>query len=171
MIALEYAKSLFELAHISEISEIDECLYVICKAFKENEDALKVLTYPNISKKNKKEFIKNIVNKCNDLLLRFFYVLIDNDKFELIYEINHEFHKLVTSKTDTVIIELTTAVELNDNQINNIKKILKKQYEGKEIEIKNIIDANVLGGFKAISDGKQIDLTLSSKLDSLKASL
>ena len=56
MIAEEYAKALFGLSANDKLKDIDDDLHIICQALDENPDAIKVLTYPNISINNKKEY-------------------------------------------------------------------------------------------------------------------
>ncbi|MGM9971837.1 MAG: ATP synthase F1 subunit delta [Anaeroplasmataceae bacterium] len=171
MIALEYAKSLFELASISTINQIDEELAIICQALEDNPDAMKIFTYPNISSKNKKEIVNKITVNCNELLIRFLYVLVDNDRFSNIQEIKDEFHKLVINQASVIEVVVTSAKELTEEQMKKIKSVLLDRFNGKEIKINNIVDANVIGGFKAVALGEQIDLTIKNKLDTLKASL
>ncbi len=171
MIALEYAKSLFELANQTSLKELDENLGTICIALDENPDAIKLFTYPNISKKNKKEILNNISFNSNDLLTRFLYVLIDNDRFDLIYEIKDEFHKLVSNDSKVLDVVITSAKLLNNEQLKQIEKLLSSRYEGKKININNIIDENIIGGIKTVVDGKQIDLTIRTKLNTLKSLL
>ena len=171
MIALEYAKSLFELASISNLQAIDAEFEVICKALEENPDAMKVFTYPNISAEKKKDFIKSITNDCDELLKRFLFVLVDNNRFELIYEIYEQYHRLVINQNNAVDVVVTSATALSNAQIEKLTKLLSNRFKGSKININNIVDANVIGGFKAVANGEQIDVTLKSKLESLKASL
>jgi len=171
MVGNEYAKALFELAEINALTQLDDELNVLCLALDQNPDAMKVLTYPNISLTKKKELIKNITVNCNELLVRFLYVVLDNNRFDEIKDIRNEFHKLVSNQSETVDVSVTSSTKLTDAQISKLSKTLSSRYEGRKININNIVDANLIGGVKVVANGECVDLSLSSKITSLKASL
>ncbi len=171
MIALEYAKALFELSQPEEAERVYNELGLLCDAFEENPDAIKVLKAPNISTKEKKKFISNISNDMCDVLKRFLLVLIDNDRYEYILKIKDKYHELLSNKIEIVDIDVISHEKLDNDQIKKITAALKKKYAGKEIVINNIVDNNLLGGYKIIANGKCIDLSIKGKFSNLKKQL
>ena len=171
MIAEEYAKALFGLSANDKLKDIDDDLHIICQALDENPDAIKVLTYPNISINNKKELINNITKNVDELLKRFLYVLVDNDRFGYLNEISEEFHKMVTYKSDIALVEVTSMKKLNEDQLEQLTNLLKKRLNVKNIKINNIVDEKIIGGIKCVHDGQIIDLSIKNKLETLKSSL
>ena len=58
MFAKEYAKALYELAlESNSVSEINDNFKILLDGINENEDYMKVLTYPKISNSKKKKSI------------------------------------------------------------------------------------------------------------------
>ncbi len=171
MVGNEYAKALFELADINALTQLDDELNVLCLALDQNPDAIKVLTYPNISLSKKKDLVKTITANCNELLTRFLYVILDNDRFDQIKDIRNEFHKLVSNQSETVDVSVTSSTKLTEAQISKLSKTLSSKYEGRKININNIVDENLIGGIKVIANGECVDLSLKTKLSTLKASL
>lgn len=171
MIADEYAKALFELTTSENAERIDEELKVLCDAFAENPDVLKVLDAPNITSNDKKKMIESLSNDMDELLKRFLLVLVDNQRFDYIAKISEAFHDMVADKKRIIEVEVISRMALNETQEKSLKKALSPKLGGNEIVIKNIVDEGVIGGLKCIADGQCIDLSIKGKLSSLKESL
>lgn len=171
MIALEYAKALFELINSENAERIDNELQILCDAFNENPDAIKVLSAPNIAQKEKKNIVSSISHDMDELLQRFLLVLIDNDRIDTIYEIKKEFKSLISKERKKVEVSVISKKKLTNIQSENIKKALSPRFGDCEIIINNIVDNSLIGGFKCISNGELIDLTIRGKLNGLKQTL
>lgn len=171
MIADEYSKALFELVDKKDLKDVYNELSIICEALDLNPDAKKVLTYPNISLKNKKDIIKEVTKDCNSILTNFFYVLLDNDEFKLIDEIKESFKSLATNLDNICDVLVTSSKKLNDEQISTITNLLKQKVGNKKININNIVDETLIGGLICKYNGEIIDLSIKTKLDILKSSL
>ena len=115
--------------------------------------------------------IINITKNVDELLKRFLYVLVDNDRFGYLNEISEEFHKMVTYKSDIALVEVTSMKKLNEDQLEQLTNLLKKRLNVKNIKINNIVDEKIIGGIKCVHDGQIIDLSIKNKLETLKSSL
>ena len=88
MLAKEYATAIFELASSNNVlNEIENEFNTLILAINENEDFMKVLTYPRISSKQKKECITNVCKGMNDTFIDFLYVLVDKLSYLNIMEV------------------------------------------------------------------------------------
>jgi ATP synthase F1, delta subunit len=169
MLAKEYATALFELASSNNmLDEIINQFDTLMLAINENEDFMKVLTYPRISSKQKKECIKNVCKSMNEIFVNFLYVLIDNNRVDKIKEIYEEFTNLVNEKNNILIVNVISASKLSSSQLNDLEIKLAEYFGKKHISINPLIDEKLIGGIKVIANGKSIDLSLNSKLQSLK---
>lgn len=169
MLAKEYATAIFELASSNNVlNEIKSEFNTLILAINENEDFMKVLTYPRISSKQKKECITNVCKGMNDTFIDFLYVLVDNNRIGIIKEIHEEFTNLINEKNNMLVVDVISASKLDDNQIKNLEVKLSEYYGGRHISIKPLIDEKLIGGIKVIANGKSIDLSLNSKLQALK---
>ena len=55
-----------------------------------------------------------------------------------------------------------------DIHVNNIKDTLKGKYPDKELEVKNIVNPNLIGGIQIVCNGESIDMSLKSSINRLK---
>lgn len=171
MVADEYAKALFELTDSGNAEQIDNELKLLCDAFKENEDAIKVLEAPNIALAKKKKFVETLSKDFNELTKRFLQVVTDNQRFDAIYDIAASFHDKVSNKKKIVEVEVRSKVALTESQINSLAKALSPKFDNNEIKIINIVDKKLIGGLKAVAEGKCIDLSIRGKLSAIKETL
>ncbi len=172
MIAFEYANALFELATKENKHEIVSDEYsLFLKLIKDNPDFLKILTFPNIVKDEKKETIKKTLVGFDDLLLNFFYVLIDNNRMDIVEEIGQEFAKMEREYNNVTKVDVYTAIKLTKEELKEVEVKLSNIITNTQILINNIEDPSLIGGMKAVYEGKEIDFSLNKKLNDLKKNL
>lgn len=169
MLAREYATAIFELASSNNVlTEVENEFNTLMLAIDENEDFMKVLTYPRISSKQKKECITNVCKGMNDTFVDFLYVLIDNNRIGNIKEIHEEFTNLINEKNNMLIVDVVSASKLDASQLKALEAKLSLYFGGKHISINPLIDETLIGGIKVIANGKSIDFSLNNKLQELK---
>lgn len=166
-VAFQYGEALFSLA--LEKNSIDEVL----RDFNELEssidkDIFKFLNHPKITKKSKKDTIKEVVS--NELLLHFVYVLIDNLRIDLITDVLKEYKKLYDNKNKVLKVKAFVNRKLTKEQekqlIENLEKKLKRN-----VELLSIVDETIVGGMRVEYEGMIHDETINNYLHSLKANL
>lgn len=168
MFAKEYAKALYELALSSNaIDEINENFKTLLDGILENEDYIKVLTYPRISNIKKKKSISDVCKSMNKTFIDFLYVLIDNNRIGNIKEIYDEYENIIEQNNNIIYADVTTASKLNKSQLGLLANNLSKYFSNKKVVINEVIDETLIGGVKVVADGKLIDLSLTNRLESL----
>ncbi len=172
MVSQEYSKAIYELACTNNIvDEINDNLNAFVSLLDENPDFVKVLTYPKISKEDKKKTLKDTLINFNDLFVTFLYVLIDNNRIDEIKDIKSDYQRRVNESNGIYDVLVYSATKLNDDQLNQTKQSLIKLLNAKSININNMVDESLIGGIKAFYNGKTFDLSVNNKLNSLKNSL
>ena len=172
MIAYEYAKAIFELASSNNKEElVNDNFNLFIKLINDNPDYFKILTYPRITIKEKKDSLKNTLLDFEDIFLNFLYVVLDNNKMNIIRDIAFEYEKLILIDNGAVSVDVFSANKLNKQELKSVENALIKTLNKKRIFINNIVDESLIGGIKAVYNGKAIDISLNSRLDSLKKSL
>ncbi|MGL4949100.1 MAG: ATP synthase F1 subunit delta [Anaeroplasmataceae bacterium] len=167
-----YAVALYELSlKEKSLEEVKLNLEVLSKALLEIEDGIKLFTYPSITKNNKKEILLKITSGFNKMFIDFLKVLIDNNSFELINSIDVEFNKLIDLNNDKLLVDVVSSSKLNVEARNEIIRVLEKKHAKKTIKINNIIEENLIGGFKIIINGECMDTSLHDRLNRLKSIL
>ncbi|WFD10606.1 F0F1 ATP synthase subunit delta [Tepidibacter hydrothermalis] len=172
LVASRYANALFEVG-ISEgtTASLNDDLKVIVDLFNENDDFLKILKAPLISKEEKKALVENIYQDKTSLeMMNFLKVLIDKDRIGIIDEIFIEFNALINESNNILEAVAITAVPMSQKDLNNLKAKLSES-KGKNIILTNEVDESVIGGVLVKMGNEEIDGTIKTRLEKLKDQL
>ncbi|MEJ8553968.1 F0F1 ATP synthase subunit delta [Tepidibacter sp. Z1-5] len=172
LVASRYANALFEVGVSDGTTEaLNNDLKVIVDLFNENEDFLKILKAPLISKEEKKALVEKIYDNNTSLeMMNFLKVLIDKDRIGIIGEIFTEFNSLINEKNNILEAVAITAVPMSEIDLNNLKLKLSES-KGKNITLKNEVDKSVIGGVLVKMGNEEIDGTIKTRLEKLKDQL
>lgn len=167
-----YADALFQLA--VEDNSLDETyreLNQISDIFNDNPDYLKVLCVPTVNAQDKLESLSIVFKgKISVLLYNFLGVLIDKNRISLIYKIISEFADKYNDKNGILEVIATTIKPLNPT----IREKLIKKLElisSKKITLVEKIDPSILGGIVLNYKNTQIDASVKSKIDNMRAQI
>ncbi len=167
-----YGQALFDAA--IDTNSVDSIYeeFLSLKDFLLDEKKLKILLEtPRISTKEKVEIIDMLFKDVfSDIFLNFLKVVTEKRRISYIFDIFDGFKELYREYKDIMVANVTSAEKLTDVQIASLKEKLSK-LSGKEVEIYNIIDENVIGGLLIEAEDRIIDGTISSKLLVMKDSL
>lgn len=172
LVAKRYANALFEVGVEDNLLDtfVDE-LGALIQIVKENKDFFDALRTPLIPKGDKRELLENVFKgKVNDQLLNFIKVLIDKDRVNVVEQINFEFKKLANEHKNVADAIAITAIPLTPEKIAELKEKLSK-VTGKNIEITNEIDEEVIGGILVKIGNEELDGTVKGRLGKLKEEL
>lgn len=171
MVENEYAQAIYDLAkEENKIDIISECFVVVNKSI-ENNDFMELFSSPKLTKEEKKNILTKVYGKLDSLFLDFMYVLIDNNRFNRISYIYDYYNQLIKIEHNILHIEAYSVKELTKTQIDNLRKTLSSYYNGKTLEIENIVDPKLIGGVRIECNGKTLDVTLKKSLANMKDSL
>lgn len=171
MVENEYAQAIYDLAkEENKIDIINECFIVVNKSIEDN-DFMELLSSPKITKEEKKNILTKVYGKLDSLFLDFMYVLIDNNRINRISYIYDYYNQLIKIEHNILHIEAYSVKELTKTQIDNLRKTLSSYYDGKTLEIENIVDPKLIGGVRIECNGKTLDVTLKKSLANMKDSL
>lgn len=70
----------------------------------------------------------------------------------------------------SIKVSVTTAVALSQKQIEMITKAVEKKHDGK-VEIKEVVNPDVIGGVKVSIGSTEFDATIKTKLQKIHAQL
>lgn len=167
-VGIQYAQPLFELIENRESTL--ESLKVLSKVVLDST-AYRVFSHPSISKEEKKSLIMNVLkDKIDVVFCNFVKVLIDNDRLLDLKEITNAYKDLVDKEKNILEVDVYTNYQLTSEEKNKVKQILKLKYQ-KMIIVNEHIDENMGGGIKITSQHEIIDITLLTKLNSLKSNI
>ena len=166
--AKRYAIALFQLAKEKNLLEnLESEARVIGKVFKEDQEAFQLFSNPKLPVEKKKDFIVNCLPNLSAEMRNLLMILVDRKRESGLLEVVENFLKLVYAENDQEEAFVFSANPLTDSEEKEISAVFSKKVGKKALRIENIIQPEMLGGFK-IRIGNQIfDGSLSGQLSRL----
>ena len=97
-------------------------------------------------------------------------VMCERRDFDMFHRFIEEYDQLVEDDLNVVFIDITTVVELDDALRETIKNKFAAQF-GKDIALREHVDASILGGIVLSAHGKRIDASVATQLDRVREAL
>ena len=168
--ASRYAKSLIELAdEQGALEDVYQDMQLFNEVCEENYDFRLMLKNPVIKHDKKLQILNSLFkDKVTKLTLSIFDIITRKNREPILPAIAKEFIILYNVKKGIEVATVTTAVPLDEALREEIRKIVKKVGGRKTVELKEIVDPELIGGFILKVGDKQIDDSLLSKLKMLE---
>ena len=165
-----YSLALYELAEESKvIEEVEGHSIAIIKLISESEDFNSLIKDPTNSQKDQLLVLSKISQKynLNNLFIKFLSFLISKRRFFYLEKILNNFVNTCSIKRGEVKAELISAKKLSDNEINDIKENLAKNFSSK-IKLKYKHDVSLIGGLTVQIGSVMVDTSIKNKLQQIE---
>ena len=168
-IASRYAKSLLDLSvEKGQLEEVNKDMLMFSETVKENRDLLLMLKSPIITHDKKLAILNQLFKgKVNDLTLAIFQILTKKHREAYLAQIATEFHHQYNAKKGIEEATVTTTFPLSATLRKEFEGVVKK-ISHKEVELTENVDESLIGGFILKIGDRQIDDSVSSKLQALR---
>lgn len=168
-VANRYAISLFENSLEKNILEtVYDDINLLIKSLDDSSELRRAIESPVIKPELKSSILKEIFSdKLSKETLNFIFFIIDKKREELLYEISKRFLELRNEHLGIVEMEVTTAFEVTNEQIDNLKNMFESILK-KTVKIKIKIDKNIIGGFIAQVGDTVYDASVINQIYLLK---
>lgn len=166
-IAKKYALALFRA--MSEKESLDECRaeFGKLKAFmEENKKIKQFLYYYPVKEDLKKDVIRKISEGFLPEFVNFLLLLVEKKRFSLLDVIEDEYVKLVNQAQGVETAQVTTPQALEEDQKEKLISVLS-EVSGKTIELKEIVDPDIIGGFVVRLGDSVFDASVTTQLQKL----
>lgn len=168
-IALPYSRAFLNLA--MEKGVLEETLAdmkVIAQLCHENRDFRLFLKSPIVQEKKKKAVIKSVFGKTvTPLTFAFLNIIVRKKREGLLPEMVDEFIELYNEHKGILTTTLVTAAPVTEGIRKRAVEIMKKHTQ-KEIELKEEVKEELIGGFVLKWEDKQYDASVATQLGKLK---
>lgn len=169
-IARPYAQAVFEIAKGgNKLGQWSEVLTLLADATR-NEQIKALIANPNVLREQLADLLISLGGKMDQESKNFVKVLAENGRLNVIPEIAAIYDSLKSEAEKTVLAEVVTAFELNDEQSKKLQAALKKRL-GCEVEISSRVDNSIIGGAIIRAGDMIIDGSVTSQLDRLSSEL
>jgi F-type H+-transporting ATPase subunit delta len=164
-----YAKAL--LAQAIEEGQ-DEVLYPILRhlsqTLRSHLGAKGVVDNPTLSEELRAEFVVALAGEEAPLLLkRFVGLVFEHGREALLGEISRAYVGLYRRHRGITYARITTARRVDDTARQQLQDLLAREFGG-EVEMDEILDEQLLGGFVIRVDGKQMDASVKGQLERIR---
>ena len=169
--AIRYAKALYEIADEENlINEIFNDMIRINKLNRDSSDFKNLLSNSIIDNFDKKKAISSLLEKNNSITEKLLDLLIHNKRVAIISDIANSFIQLYNKNNNIKEAIVITASPI-DKDLE--KKILSqiKIPAAKSINLINLVDSSIIGGFIIRYDGKEYNASIKQNLKNLKTEL
>ena len=165
-----YSLALYELAtEANNLSEIEVHSTSIINLITSSEDFKSLIKDPTNNKEDQLNALSKISEqyKLNELLTKFLSFLISKRRFFYVDKILKSFVETCSVKRGELKAELTSAKDLTENEINNIKEELTKNFSSK-IKLNYKHDASLIGGLIVQVGSTMVDTSIKNKLQQIE---
>lgn len=172
-VSSRYAKSLLQLAlEQSKLEEVLADMQLLSKHCEENDDLRLFLKSPVINAQKKESILRMIFEgKLSQMGSNFIDILVRKGREKYLPGIAQAFVAQYDDHKGISKAEITTAAAMNEETQAAMRELISSMTDDKEIILKESVNPDLIGGFIARLDDKQIDASISRKLDDLKKEL
>jgi F-type H+-transporting ATPase subunit delta len=164
-----YAEALFEAARErDELEEVLSDLEEFVTALHESEELRLFFYGGQIPERQKRRALDGLTEGMKTSTTNFLKVLVDNGREEILEEVLARYEQLVKEHLGKVEVEVTTAVELSEEQLDRLKERLEGVLEGREVILEANVDQDLIGGAVFRFGGRLMDGSIRGRLESLR---
>ena len=162
-----YARALFELA--SEKGTVDDWLVQLDLAVQVlNDDEFRaLLNHAEVSLLRKREAVEAVLAEVDPMVQNLISLLVARGSVGVVGDVYDNYTRLVDIAKGRQRVELTSAVELEDNQIDKIKVFVEGLVK-KEVVIHTSVDESILGGIVIQIGDQLLDGSTKTQLEGLR---
>ena len=172
-LAGRYANAAFELAQDQKaVDAVSTDLAALRRAIETSPDLSRLVRSPVFSAQDQAKALAAILEKmgAHPLTAKFVLLLAQKRRLFALNQIIAAYERLVAKSRGETEAEVTAARHLNDDEIGELKSMLKAKL-GKEPRLHSRIDPTLLGGLIVKVGSRMIDSSLRTKLDGLRSAM
>lgn len=165
-IAEPYAQALMAVAQSNNLTDqIGEDVQSLLALTQESDDLRILLDSPIIEAAKKKAVLQQVVGgQINPFTLNILMLLVDRGRIMLLSEVCKQYQELLRQLKQAVLAEVTSAIELNDEQKEAIKQKVMATTQAQQVELQTSVDPDLLGGVVIKVGSQVIDASLRGQL-------
>lgn len=165
-IADPYAQALMSLAKDQDlIDRFGDDAQALLQLLKESEELQEFIANPLIEPQAKKAVLQQVAgDDLHPMFVNFLKLLVDKGRIAFLDAILAQYQDLLRQYRKTVLAEVTSAVELSQEQKDRLREKVTAMTEAQHVELDVSLDPDLLGGV-IIKVGSQIvDASLRGQL-------
>lgn len=166
--AIRYAKAVLSLASDQQVEDsVNNDMKLIVQTVADNKNLSEALQSPVLASSIKKNILAEVFKSTNKLTINLVDTLIKNNRIGLLEVVANAYTQLFEQSKGIELATVTTVQALTSDLENKVLA-KAKSLSGKEVELKNIIDESIIGGFILRVGDVQYNASVANQLDKLK---
>jgi F-type H+-transporting ATPase subunit delta len=166
-----YARALYEAAKDKDrLDAVREELADFVQAQREVPELRELLRNPQLDHRVKASALEELLGGDEELVRNFLLLLAEKNRAGEVEEIAREFEQMVALEEGILDVELTTAVELSDEEARDVIKQIEKA-SGRKVEASRRVDPDLIGGIVLQAGSFRIDASVRGRLNRLRQEL
>jgi len=166
-----YAEALLQAAgERGRLAEVREELADFVAAVRESDELRSLLRNPQIEAHVKRDALAAALGDAEELVRNFLLLVAEKGRIAEIEEIQAEFERLIAQEARVLELELTTAVELSDQEAAQVVHQIE-QASGRRVEATRRVDPDLIGGLVIQAGSQRLDASVRGRLDQLRQEL
>ncbi|NND94889.1 MAG: ATP synthase F1 subunit delta [Flavobacteriales bacterium] len=166
-VASRYAKSLIELAQDEgKLEMVHDDMALIRKTVDENRELGLLLDSPIIKSDKKQTILHEIFSeKIGEMSHKFIDILVSKNREHLIDDVAEEVEQQYLLIKGVVQAKVISAIPLTGNEREEVLRVVRELDGRKSVQLTELIDDSIIGGFVITVGDKQIDQSVSGRLE------
>jgi F-type H+-transporting ATPase subunit delta len=166
-----YARALFEAAQEKgRLEAVRDQLEQVVAAAAEVPELRELLRNPQLDPRARAAALEDVLAGGDELLRNFLLLLVDKGRIGELEVIAQEFERLVADSEGVLSAELTTAIELSDDDERRLLKQIEDA-SGRKVEATRHVDPGLIGGIVLQVGSHRLDASVRGRLDRLRRTL
>ena len=166
-----YARALYEAAKDKDrLDAVREELADFVQAQREVPELRELLRNPQLDHRIKASALEELLGGDEELVRNFLLLLAEKNRAGEVEEIGREFEQMVALEEGILDVELTTAVELSDEEARDVIQQIEKA-SGRKVEASRRVDSDLIGGIVLQAGSMRLDASVRGRLNRLRTEL
>src|SRR3954451_358705 len=166
-----YAEALLEAARDKDrIAPVREEFDAFVSAIEESEELRGFLRNPQIESETKIAALDDLLSGGEDLFSNFVHLLVEKGRIAELEDIHDEFGRLIAREERVLELELTTAVELSDEEAARVVEQVEGP-SGRRVDATLTLDPEIIGGIVVQAGSMRADASVRGRLAQLREEL
>jgi F-type H+-transporting ATPase subunit delta len=166
-----YAQALLEAAREGKsLDDVRVQFEAFTTAVGDSDELRGLLRNPQIDPRAKWEILDRLISGADDAFRNFLHLLTEKNRLAEVLEVYEEWERLLAAEEQVLEVELTTAVELTDDEAAQIVGQIEEA-ASRKVEATRAVDPDLIGGLVLQAGTLRVDASVRGRLNDLREEL
>jgi F-type H+-transporting ATPase subunit delta len=166
-----YAEALLQAAkHKGRVEGVRQEFGDLAAAVSESDELAELLRNPQLDSRAKGAALDAVLVGADEIFRNFIRLTAEKNRIGELVEIHDEWERLLAAEARVLAVELTTAVELSDEEADRLVGQIE-QASGRTVVATRKVDPSLIGGLILQAGSLRLDASVRGRLDRLRHQL